>query len=157
MPYYTILCCTVLHHTIPQARALMGPPAIPSPNPNPNPNTPALPDVLLPPSLLCGRNSGRLWRRSRGTTNIVIPQVILTFGLGQSNVNLLCVYMDMWNCFPPLTLTRVRLVMVNTIKGRRWNDLGILCFEMSHASTHPNPNPNPWGTFTKAKCVWDGK
>ena len=33
--------------------------------------------------------------------------------------------------------------MVNTIKGRRWNDLGILYFEMSHASTHPNPNPNP--------------
>ena len=53
-----------------------------------------------PPSLLCGRNSGRLWGRSRGTTNIVIPQVILTFGLGQSNVNLLCVYMGMWNYFP---------------------------------------------------------
>ena len=53
-----------------------------------------------PPSLLCGRNSGRLWGRSRGTTNIVIPQVILTFGLGQSNVNLLC----LWVCgtpFPP--------------------------------------------------------
>ena len=45
-----------------------------------------------PPSLLCGRNSGRLWGRSRGTTNIVIPQVILTLGLGQSNVNLLCLY-----------------------------------------------------------------
>ena len=54
-----------------------------------------------PPSLLCGRNSGRLWGRSRGTTNIVIPQVILTFGLGQSNVNLLCVYMGMWNYSPP--------------------------------------------------------
>ena len=54
-----------------------------------------------PPSLLCGRNSGRLWGRSRGTTNIVMPQVILTFGLGQSNVNLLCVYMGMWNYFPP--------------------------------------------------------
>ena len=54
-----------------------------------------------PPSLLCGRNLGRLWGRSRGTTNIVIPQVILTFALGHSNVNLLCVYMGMWNYSPP--------------------------------------------------------
>ena len=61
-----------------------------------------------PPSLLCGRNSGRLWGRSRGTTNIVIPQVILTFGLGQSNVNLLCVYVGMWNYFPPIQMTTQR-------------------------------------------------
>ena len=27
--------------------------------------------------------------------------VTLTFGLGQSNVNLLCVCMGMWNYFPP--------------------------------------------------------
>ena len=82
-----------------------------------------------PPSLLCGRNSGRLWGRSRGTTNIVIPQVILTFGLGQSNVNLLCVYMGMWNYFPPCTLMRhpgphLTLTLILTL-------------------THPSPNPNP--------------
>ena len=29
------------------------------------------------------------------------PNVILTFGLGQSNANLLCVSMGMWNYFPP--------------------------------------------------------
>ena len=28
------------------------------------------------------------------------PDVILTFGLGQSNVNLVCVYMGVWNYFP---------------------------------------------------------
>ena len=35
-------------------------------------------------------------------------------------------------------------------KGQRWNDLGILCSEISHASTHPSPNPNP--THTECEC-----
>ena len=33
-------------------------------------------------------------------TNLNPNPVILTFGLGQSNVNLSCVYMGMWNYFP---------------------------------------------------------
>ena len=43
--------------------------------------------------------------------------------------------------------------MVNTIKGRRWNDLGILCSEISHASTHPNPNPSPTKESFLNKCI----
>ena len=103
-----------------------------------------------PPSLLCGRNSGRLWGRSRGTTNIVIPQVILTFGLGQSNVNLLCVYMGMWNYFPPPLFSTLRhpsphltLTLTLTLTGTLTLTTGTPRGSTLGPDPNPNPNPNP--------------
>ena len=48
--------------------------------------------------------------RTYGYVELLPPFVILTFGLGQSSVNLLCVYMGMWNYSPPPNPNRIIII-----------------------------------------------